>query len=1002
MFSAIVNYLILLAFVYLALALIGNIVTLLELWRIRRSIHQKRPPIIIPFLVFTTRPVYEVALTHMANRAVVLHGLPKVNGLTLPLQLHPVPSAKVLVKLRSTTTARQNDFLLPEVRPENDTDANEASFNTIPSSSFVHSGGGGSVHVARHSVGCGMETAALPSAARSQQMMGSFGNGGYHQYRELSLSDLGGGYHKQEGNAGVGHLMARSQLSLQFRVETAARIEAPNLSLIQLGNASIEAFGRDSSSAFCGALSRSDTMIFEDPKISSVATDDGSEGADLHVKLRCACIFGADDVDIIRAVTVGTTRTFGRGSFMYHCYYTAEDEENCARERARLLDWHNRQRLGTRFQFGDHTPCKPLSGAFYEDLVTQTNPPSRRRRHLMLVNSMTSVGERLPSRQGSLGSFSTLAGRTRSMCCSTKSNAFTETFVDVSETACFASGGRTREERGKKEKEGFEMSKYVPASIMNDAARDLTESNDDCMFVTAVSPSTSTLPSSSSPPTWTDSSTSDACNEGDSVETGKMMPHTEPQAMNTDEEEEAGDFTDADGAPLPAENVVTFSDPVNVPVTNVDDAPGTNRNANKAATSKKGHRRRPREFVDIFLTEPQQGPIIPRAYEGSILITPDALQSDANAIITTTTTSTSAPASLQVDAVDLSLAAFQNCFKNGLTPASGNEVNAGEGGGGEGKDAGGKKAGKKREKKGEKRGRESRHHEKKQNDTELIPRHPLTFALMLYRRTPQESRNSGRDKRQVISHTRQQTSDCFVCVYSTANAMESLLPKSASAMPGGGTPRNSPPGSSLRLNDPNECREIGETYPLPGTEEVQTSLRRLRPGSAKPENITALLEAMRSKIGAVMSVALQYVRIGNDLYAVTEVSDRTFVQYREERVLMGRCGTNDFSSGSHTNGREGITASERSVWPSKYRMRAASYSLASSPQTGVRHQLVRMCWLCMRTEANVITLPCAHFALCLGCVETLTHCCICQRSIHATIVLNENTDQNEFSDTRDQ
>ncbi|PWV08264.1 hypothetical protein C3747_92g86 [Trypanosoma cruzi] len=151
-----------------------------------------------------------------------------------------------------------------------------------------------------------------------------------------------------------------------------------------------------------------------------------------------------------------------------------------------------------------------------------------------------------------------------------------------------------------------------------------------------------------------------------------------------------------------------------------------------------------------------------------------------------------------------------------------------------------------------------------------------------------------------------------------------------------------------------------------------------------------------------MSVALQYVRIGNDLYAVTEVSDRTFVQYREERVLMGRCGINDFSSGGHTNEREDITASERSVWPSKYRMRAASYSLASSPQTGVRHQLVRMCWLCMRTEANVITLPCAHFALCLGCVETLTHCCICQRSIHATIVLNEDTDQSEFSDTRDQ
>ncbi|EKF39616.1 hypothetical protein MOQ_000144 [Trypanosoma cruzi marinkellei] len=1008
MFSAIVNYLILLAFVYLALALIGNIVTLLELWRIRRSIQQKRPPIIIPFLVFTTRPVYEVALTHMANRAVVLHGLPKVNGLTLPLQLHPVPSANVLVKLRSTTTAPHGDFILPEVCTENGTDAKDASSNTIPSSFFVHSSGGGSPHVARHPCGYAMEATALPSAARSQQMMGFFSNGGCRQYRELSLSDMSGGYHKQESNAGVGRLMARSQLSLQFRVETAARIDAPNLSLIQIGNSSIEALGRDSSSAFCGALSRSDTMTFEDPKVISVAAEDSNEGADLPVKLRCACIFGADDVDIMRAVTVGTTRTFGRGSLMYHCYYTAEDEENCARDRARLLDWHNRQRLGARFQFSDNTPCMPLSGAFYEDSVTQTNSPSRRRRHLRLVNSMTSVGEGLTSRKGSLGSFSTLAGRTRSGCCSTKSNAFTETFFDVSETACFPSKGRTREEREEKEKEDFEMSKFSPVSNTNDATREATESNDDCMFVTAVSPSISTLHSSTSPPTWMDSSTSDACNERDSVETGKMMPHTEPQAMNTDDEEEEEEgvendvVTDVDEAPHQAENAVTFYDPVNIPDTNVDDAPGTSRNESKAVTpQKKGRCRKPRECVDILLTEPQQGPIIPRAYEGSILITPDALQFDANAIVTTTTTPTSAPASLQVDAVDLSLAAFQNCFKNGPASVSGNEVNAG-GVGGEGKDAGGEKVVKKREKEAEKKGKDSRRHEKKQNDMEWSPRRSLTFALMLYRQTAQDRRNSGRDKRQLISHTRQQTSDCFVCVYSTADAMESVISKSASAMPGGGMSRKSPPGSLLRLNDPNECREMGETYSLPGTEEPQTSSRRQQLDSNKRENIAALLKAMRSRIGAVVSVALQYVRIGNDLYAVTEVSDRTFVQYREERVLMGRCGINDFSSGGYTNGREDIKTSERSGWPSKYCMRTASYSLASSPQTGVRHQLVRMCWLCMRTEANVITLPCAHFALCLGCAETLTNCCICHRPIHATIVLNENTSQNEVSDTRKQ
>ncbi|RNF24117.1 uncharacterized protein Tco025E_02617 [Trypanosoma conorhini] len=381
-------------------------------------------------------------------------------------------------------------------------------------------------------------------------------------------------------------------------------------------------------------------------------------------------------------------------------------------------------------------------------------------------------------------------------------------------------------------------------------------------------------------------------------------------------------------------------------------------------------------------------------YDGSISIAPDPMQFDTNAIITTTPTSTSSPESLQVDIVDLVLAAIQNCRCDNPTYAGSREVNAvdfNSGGGGSVRRRGteGEKLEMKRGTEGGKAGKEN-DYEETQSGTRGASRQALTFALMLCRRTSRRKRGSVRDKRQALSKGKQPPMESFVCVYSIANPMENASsPLSTTIAPTG--PRGYDSLNPYESTNSNFYRDRYGEYSLSKMEELQSFSRQRPRGPPKSEHLTASIEDMRGTHGATMPVTLQYVRIGNDLYAVTEVSDRTFVQYREERVLLGRGGVDEPYPGVSGAATEGTTAAKRARRLSSYSIGAASYSLASSPQMGVRHQLVRMCWLCLRTEANIIILPCAHFLLCRACADTLSHCCICHRLIHATIELHDDT-----------
>lgn len=195
--------------------------------------------------------------------------------------------------------------------------------------------------------------------------------------------------------------------------------------------------------------------------------------------------------------------------------------------------------------------------------------------------------------------------------------------------------------------------------------------------------------------------------------------------------------------------------------------------------------------------------------------------------------------------------------------------------------------------------------------------------------------------------------------------------------------------------------------------------------------------------GVPVGVALTYVRIGNDLYAVTEVVDRTFLQYREERVIHahakdGAAGDVDAASVSCSalsssdsgedvqprNGAGSLFSTSFSDTPFStldaaleaiqnqhevtarqqrrrlyHRRRAVStmnfgdlsYSLAGSApvRPGARRQEVHMCWRCLSAEAAVIFLPCGHYAVCEECAEVLADCCVCKTPILSSIVLLE-------------
>ncbi|KPA85749.1 hypothetical protein ABB37_00110 [Leptomonas pyrrhocoris] len=188
--------------------------------------------------------------------------------------------------------------------------------------------------------------------------------------------------------------------------------------------------------------------------------------------------------------------------------------------------------------------------------------------------------------------------------------------------------------------------------------------------------------------------------------------------------------------------------------------------------------------------------------------------------------------------------------------------------------------------------------------------------------------------------------------------------------------------------------------------------------------------------GVPISLSLAYVRIGDDLYAVTEVIDRTFLQYREERVIHPSAKhtavegdvASYSDSGEDVESRNGASSLFNTSFSSDtpfstldaaleaiqnqheatarqqrrrmhHRRRAVStmnfgdlsYSLAGPApvRPGTRRQEVHMCWRCLSAEAAVIFLPCGHYAVCEDCAEVLADCCVCKTPILSSVVLLE-------------
>ncbi|KAG5479263.1 hypothetical protein LSCM4_01855 [Leishmania orientalis] len=193
--------------------------------------------------------------------------------------------------------------------------------------------------------------------------------------------------------------------------------------------------------------------------------------------------------------------------------------------------------------------------------------------------------------------------------------------------------------------------------------------------------------------------------------------------------------------------------------------------------------------------------------------------------------------------------------------------------------------------------------------------------------------------------------------------------------------------------------------------------------------------------GVPVGVSLTYVRIGKDLYAITEVVDRSFLQYREERVIQlhtsreegggrrasdgedaredGACSSSSLTNSSfasHTSfntldaALEAIRCQHEAAARQQrhrlyHRCRAISasdfgglsYSLAGSAPlgSGMRRQEMHMCWRCLSAEAVVIFVPCGHYAVCEACAELLANCCVCRTPILSSVVLLERSRSQE-------
>lgn len=185
--------------------------------------------------------------------------------------------------------------------------------------------------------------------------------------------------------------------------------------------------------------------------------------------------------------------------------------------------------------------------------------------------------------------------------------------------------------------------------------------------------------------------------------------------------------------------------------------------------------------------------------------------------------------------------------------------------------------------------------------------------------------------------------------------------------------------------------------------------------------------------GLSVSMKLQYIRIGESIYAITEVCDRTFIQYRERRLARQKpWETEHLDRANNGNSAEATTRdlsldSSRDVFkvlsnaqqcrgssssledqqgqqratPQRLSRRATvsnlmfgdlTYSfpstLAAEAGPDGQRELVHMCYRCLTAEATTIFLPCGHFATCMQCGGSLRHCCVCETTILATIVLS--------------
>ncbi|KAH9600630.1 hypothetical protein LSM04_007079 [Trypanosoma melophagium] len=1118
MYGSLAGFLILLAYIILSYLFIRNIISLVELLRIRRGIMERHPPILVPFLVLTTRPLREILKTHMANQLVALQGAPLVYGLTLPLQLQmqTTPFSGVHMQLRKTVV--HTDALSPTPCSDEREMAGDANmgdeFVSVRRGSTVLEGGPVG-HSSRGDMNNDIAVSVPAAHRRRKDIFGRSTNRHVQQSSNVVGVNSGGGgvgmgainssngnnntnNPNMVGNDALGILMSRLLLLLDFRLESAVRFHAPWLHRVDVHPPHVKSTENSLSLARRGMCLTDGVRLVDGtatshPSSTAVVVAAAAAGGggvnkenmfsstmENPLELRCVCFIGADDVEIMRAVTVNTTKTFGLSSLSYQCYYTEVDEANCAREHVKLLDWHNRQQLGARFHRRDEQSSTPLSrGYSLGEIVLQVNDQLSPRQYFyqehhhhhqynkqFQENSPSSVIDIASSPRESFDSFSTMIGYTRSWHQRTQSNIVTETFREASRNFVGIGEGSTqdvmaapdeREVNDKIDKKHIKRRKQrLLASSMfeqKSLQKENTQSSDNREFLSAVS----TLSESS----WIDSSSSDVSQSTGPDKRGKRGTiHKNKANMvlgnNRDKNVREEDDDDDDDEETTTATASFISSP----------AVSTRSTVNWEQGQQCANLR---EMAELSLHSPQyvrtennnnhninnnnsnsNNPTT--MYQAKISLLPHIVHSDAASLTP-----------LKVDIVDLALAAIENSYTDGMristaaTLARQENISQGspkirrtenyysqqqeqqEPQGQQQREEQKQQEKERPEEKDQQQQQALQRKKSKKGQTNIMThgkgleiienhQHPITLAFML---TPQTTQ-IRRERRSLVGLQKSHPVECIICVYSSLEDTKETHGKGSPITSRVATPITKRRSGGGRRNDyriPSVWREMDETLPsreceesrqaFSGNEEMMNTSK-----SFVTDKVAALLGAMYSDTGVEMPMELQYIRVGNDLYAVRAISDRTFVQYREERVLIGsqrknndmnsynnnsnnnnnnnnNNSTRSSSSSSNTNsnnrsmedsnklGQNSINTVRHKRRVSNYHIGAASYSLVSPSQSGVQQQLVRMCWFCLRTQADIIFLPCAHFAVCCDCSEEMSECCICHAPIRATIRLHE-------------